>query len=46
MYTPTFGVNLKLAFYFIYQNRLGQSKIYHFNLHYNKLYKICMLSHC
>ena len=46
MYTPSIGVGQSLAFYFIYENKLAESIIYNFNLHYTKLYKICLLSHC
>ena len=46
MYTPSIGVGQSLAFYFIYENKLAESLIKYFNLHYTKLYKICLLSHC
>ena len=46
MYAPSIGVGQSLAFYFIYENKLAESVISYFNLHYTKLYRICLLSHC
>ena len=46
MYTLSIGVGQSLGFYFIYENKLAESFIKYFNLHYTKLYKICLLSHC
>ena len=46
MYTLSIGFVASLTFYFKYNNSLAQAKILLFNLHYTKLYKICLLSHC
>ena len=45
MYAPSIGLGQSLAFYFIYENKLAESVISYFTLHYTKLYKICLLSH-
>ena len=46
MFTPSIGVGQSSALYFIYENKLAEAIILYFNLHYTKLYKICLLSHC
>ena len=46
VYTPSIGVGQSLAFYFIYEIKIAESVILYFNLHFTKLNKICLLSHC